>query len=480
MNDKIRKKKEFGDFQTPDYLAIQVCEKLKSIGIDADSIVEPTCGVGAFVIASRKIFPNAKIFGYEINSDYIKILDDKLSSTGNANIYIQQSDFFSTNWKENLTKINGKLLVIGNFPWVTNSTQGSLGSDNLPEKNNFLDFKGFDAITGKANFDISEWMLIENLSWFHNKNGTIAMLVKTAVARKIIAHAEKNNAHIVNASIYKINAKESFDASVDACLMVLVFDQESTPCYDYSIFDSLNAIDCTTIGHRDGLTISNLDDYNKFKNLLGSSNVKWRSGIKHDLSSVMELTRDERGYINGLNEYVDIEPDLLYPLMKGSDVGSGKEWRNKFVIVTQKTVGMDTSYIKEKYPKTWDYLLSHSERLDARGSTIYKKKPRFSIFGVGDYSFKTWKIAICGLYKNLSFRLVDPIEGKPVQFDDTVNFISFNSREEAENAYSYLTSDNVKKILNSLIFWDDKRPVKTSILNLLKWENSENQKTLFN
>ena len=188
----------------------------------------------------------------------------------------------------------------------------------------------------------------------------------------------------------------------------------------------------------------------------------------------MELTRDERGYINGLGEYVDIEPDILYPLMKGSDIGSGNEWRNKFAIVTQKAIGMDTSYIREKYPKTWNYLLSHSEKLDARGSSIYKKNPRFSIFGVGDYSFKMWKIAICSLYKNLSFRLVEPIERKPVQFDDTVYFISFNSKEEAENAYSYLTSDSVQKILNSLIFWGDKRPIKASILNLLKWEDSEN------
>lgn len=474
MNNKIRNKKEFGDFQTPDYFAIQVCEKLKNIGINADSIIEPTCGVGAFVIASRRIFPDAEIFGYEINKDYVEILDNKLSSIGNTNIHIKQSDFFSTNWKENLSKINDKLLVIGNLPWVTNSTQGSLRNNNLPEKNNFLGFKGVDAITGKANFDISEWMLIENLSWFHNKNGTIAMLVKTAVARKIIAYAKKSNAHLINASIYKINAKELFNASVDACLMVLVFDQKSTPCYDCSVFDSLNTTDCTTIGHRDGLTISNLDDYNQLKNLLGSSSIKWRSGIKHDLSSVMELTRDERGYINGLGEYVDIEPDILYPLMKGSDIGSGNEWRNKFAIVTQKAIGMDTSYIREKYPKTWNYLLSHSEKLDARGSSIYKKNPRFSIFGVGDYSFKMWKIAICSLYKNLSFRLVEPIERKPVQFDDTVYFISFNSKEEAENAYSYLTSDSVQKILNSLIFWGDKRPIKASILNLLKWEDSEN------
>ena len=129
--------------------AIQVCEKLKNIGINADSIIEPTCGVGAFVIASRKIFPDAEIFGYEINKDYVEILDNKLSSIGNTNIHIKQSDFFSTNWKESLSKINDKLLVIGNLPWVTNSTQGSLRSNNLPEKNNFLGFKGVDAITEK-------------------------------------------------------------------------------------------------------------------------------------------------------------------------------------------------------------------------------------------------------------------------------------------------------------------------------------------
>ena len=111
MNNKIRNKKEFGDFQTPDYFAIQVCEKLKNIGINADSIIEPTCGVGAFVIASRKIFPDAEIFGYEINKDYVEILDNKLSSIGNTNIHIKQSDFFSTNWKENLSKINDKLCL---------------------------------------------------------------------------------------------------------------------------------------------------------------------------------------------------------------------------------------------------------------------------------------------------------------------------------------------------------------------------------
>ena len=37
----------------------------------------------------------------------------------------------------------------------------ALASPNLPSKSNFQNRKGLDAVTGKANFDISEWMLIQ-------------------------------------------------------------------------------------------------------------------------------------------------------------------------------------------------------------------------------------------------------------------------------------------------------------------------------
>ena len=32
---------------------------------------------------------------------------------------------------------------------------------NLPEKKNFMGLRGMDARTGKSNFDIAEWMLIQ-------------------------------------------------------------------------------------------------------------------------------------------------------------------------------------------------------------------------------------------------------------------------------------------------------------------------------
>ena len=174
----------------------------------------------------------------------------------------------------------------------------------------------------------------------------------------------------------------------------------------------------------------------------------------------MELTCTAEGLINGLGEAIDIEPDYLFPLLKGSDIGSDKPWRQKFVLVTQKFVGEKTDQIRENAKKTWNYLDAHASVLDARGSTIYKKTPRFSIFGVGDYAFRPWRIAICGLYKNLNFRLIGPINGKPVMFDDTVYYISFDTEHDAQEVLDLLKLEPSIKLLSSLIFWDENGQLK--------------------
>ncbi len=477
MNDTKKKKIEFGDFQTPFSLAKTVCNRLKDIGLNPKVIVEPTCGVGAFLLSSFDSFESAEtIVGYEINENYLAELDASLTKCINTNkVTIKQGDFFSIDWSKELLFSNGELLVIGNFPWVTNSGIGSIGGSNLPVKSNFLKHSGFDSISGKANFDISEWMLLEVMSWFALRKGSIAMLVKTAVARKILSHAENQKACLVSSLIYKIDAKKEFNASVDACLLVMSFDFKAEEfVYDYEVFDSLDAKQSHTVGHRNGFTISDLISFNEYFYLFGNSPIKWRSGVKHDCSSVMELTRIGDKYQNGLGEVVSLENDYVYPLLKGSDIGSDKKWREKFVIVTQKKVGEDTDTIATIAPKTWQYLNANKELLNARGSSIYVKNPKFSVFGVGDYAFNDWKIAICALYKNFEFRLVSPIEHKTVMFDDTVYYISFKNREEAEIVFSKITSKEGLNFLKSLIFFDEKRPVKTGLLNVFDWTKVTN------
>jgi len=66
--------------------------------------------------------------------------------------------------------LKGRILAIGNFPWVTNSQQARIGGAKLPKKNHFQNYNGLAAIAGKSNFDISEWMLIQVVHWLQNRD----------------------------------------------------------------------------------------------------------------------------------------------------------------------------------------------------------------------------------------------------------------------------------------------------------------------
>ncbi|NMG58905.1 hypothetical protein E1H12_10350 [Geitlerinema sp. P-1104] len=49
----------------------------------------------------------------------------------------------------------------------------------------------------------------------------------------------------------------------------------------------------------------------------------------------------------------------------------------------------------------------------------------------------------------------------------TVNFLSFDSQAEAEFILELLTSKPAQSCLDSMIFWDDKRPITIDILRRL-------------
>lgn len=464
------KKIEYGDFQTPKELADLVCQKLVEIDVSPDYVIEPTCGLGTFLEAATAKFDKVvKFIGIDVNAEYLSQLRTRSKTFFHSErLDIREGDFFKFGWNKLIKDLDGEILVLGNFPWVTNATQGMIGGSNLPNKSNFQNHSGFDAMTGRSNFDISEFMLMKVAEWFQQRHGHLAMLVKTSVARKFLSHLHRTKAGLSNSAIYSIDTMKYFGAAVDACLLYCRFDR-LLHNYDYDVFESLFSQTRYRVGHRHGLTVKDLDTFEKLSYLLGNSREKWRSGIKHDCSEIMELTKKDGKLFNGLDEPVDIEDDFVYPLIKGSDVANDRvSITNRFMLVTQKNVGEPTRLIKTIAPKTWAYLEEHADYFDSRKSKIYQNNPRYSIFGIGSYTFAPWKIAICGLYKNLNFRLVGQLQNKPVVFDDTVYFLSFDGYEEARKVFDFLYSKDTQNFLSTLIFWDDKRPIKTSILNSLK------------
>lgn len=464
-------KLEFGDFQTPLELAEKVCQKLQVLGIKPNTIIEPTCGVGAFVRASAQSFPSSKIIGLDINQTYLDELEQHLPN--HPRVTKMQADFFAYDWQTLVDNQQGSILVLGNFPWVTNSRQGTLGVSNLPDKTNFQNHIGLEALTGKSNFDISEWMLIEAASWLKERGGYIAMLCKTSVARKFLYHLRSEKYGVERTLMFGINTQKYFNAATHACLFVCELSA-GVSNYDCEVFETLDSKTFYEVGQRSSLLVKDIQTFEKLGHLLGSNTYKWRSGVKHDASEIMELQKTASGFVNGLGEGVDIETEYLFPLLKGSDVANGRTTTTqRYVLVTQQFVGEATDAIVQLAPKTWNYLETHATRLDNRKSRIYKDAPRFAMFGVGNYTFAPWKIAICSLYKKLEFRLIGTIEGKPVVFDDTVYFLGFETEKEAKRTLELLNMKDSKDFLNSLIFWDEKRPIKTAILNSLDLKRLE-------
>ena len=464
---------EYGDFQTNSGLANKVTLHLASKNISPEVVIEPTCGKGNFIIASLQNFKEIKnVFGVEIYKPYVwetkfNIVDFFLSNpnSNKPEISIVHCNVFDFDFKAIAKKYSTKdILVIGNPPWVTNSKLGSLNSTNLPKKTNFKNHSGLDAMTGKGNFDIAEFITLTMVETFQNMKGNLLLLVKNSVIKNIVFDQNKNRYKISAIEKYCIDSKKEFNVSVEAALFYCKLN--SLPTYDCTEFNFYNNQKSQLkFGWLNEKFVSNIDTYIHAKEIDGECPFVWRQGLKHDCSTVMELDKVNGHYINGLNEEVKLEDGLVYGILKSSDLKNTViNQTRKFTIVTQKKVGQETKYIKTEYPKTYQYLTQHQANFEARKSSIYNNKPLFSIFGIGDYSFKPFKVAISGLYKTFHFTLILPQDNKPVMLDDTCYLIGFDKIEFAVYALILLNSNTTVQFLQSVTFSDAKSTFTKDVL----------------
>lgn len=464
---------EYGDFQTNHDLANKVVLLMAYKRISPEVIIEPTCGKGNFIVASLCNFNNIKkIYGVEIYKPYVweakfSIIDFFLSNPtqNKPDISIAHCNVFDYNFKAiALSHSTNDILVIGNPPWVTNSKLGSLNSNNLPKKSNFKNHGGLDAMTGKGNFDIAEFITLSMIKTFHHLKGNLVLLVKNSVIKNIVFDQNKNKYKIGSVEKYRIDSKKEFDVSVEAALFFCSFN--SIPAFDCNEFDFYNSnIYKLKFGWLNDKFVSNIANYIHTKEIDGRCPLVWRQGLKHDCSTIMELDKINGLYINGLNEEVKLEDGLVYGILKSSDLKKTVlNKTRKFTIVTQKKVGQETGYIKTEYPKTYQYLLQHKTIFEARKSSIYKNKPLFSIFGIGEYSFKKYKVAISGLYKTFRFTLILPQNSKPIMLDDTCYLLGFDRIEFAVYTLILLNSEKTVHFLQSITFPDSKRTFTKEVL----------------
>ncbi|WP_405293040.1 hypothetical protein [Methanobrevibacter sp.] len=442
-NYKKYNEEKFGDYQTPLFFTDKICEYLKNnLKITPDIIIEPTCGTGNFLKSSSKFFPEKPLYGIEIDSSKLDQVDTTI-----PNLILKNEDIITFKF-DNINK-NNSFLIIGNPSWIT--------EDNISKINSKSNFD----IAKNNHFDITESIISKMINIFKNTQSTIAFICQTNTSRNVFIKMIKTNVPYSFIKQINFDSLEIFNINADTCLFILQFGGKplTNKTCDVSNFSNPEKV-LYAFGFISDKFYSNVDNIHQIE---GKCQMEWRQGVKHDCAKIMELSYKDNKLTNKNNEEVIIENTLVYPLLKSGDLKKPiiKD-SSKYVIITQKKIKQDTTYIKKEAPKTWNYLNRNKEHFDKRKSVIYKNTPQFSIYGIGDYSFKKYKVAISGFCKNPVFSLV--YSEKTFMLDDGCYYLSFNDYDYAYITMLILNSKLVKKFLENIAFLDAKRPYAKNTL----------------
>ena len=173
-----------------------------------------------------------------------------------------------------------------------------------------------------------------------------------------------------------------------------------------------------------------------------------------------------------------VEPDLVYPLIRGRDV---KKWyvefKDRHIILPSDSKGnnLDPTTIRSKYPNAYRYFYKFFNDLINRGGEPYKSKlkpyknlplekaeklapPFYWVFNVGP-SLAPYKVlwgaisgAITGKALSFACAVAEPVNEKPMILDHSVILIPIKTANEAYYIAGVLNSTISRSIIASYTY----------------------------
>jgi hypothetical protein len=162
-------------------------------------------------------------------------------------------------------------------------------------------------------------------------------------------------------------------------------------------------------------------------------------------------------------EGVWIEADVLFPLLRGREIGRYcTEPAGWYQIVPNRHYAKFETEEKfaEKYPATYSYLLNYDDLLPGRSTyrRYQQGLPIYSIYCVGEYSFSTYKVVWPEQQNPNSFRAAVVTEAansivpnKVIVPDHKVYFATTDSLDEAHYLCAFLNSHPVRTWLGGFL-----------------------------
>jgi hypothetical protein len=154
-----------------------------------------------------------------------------------------------------------------------------------------------------------------------------------------------------------------------------------------------------------------------------------------------------------------VEPDLLYPLVRWSDLARYGALPRYHLLVVQdieRRVGMDESLLARRFPLTHAYLRHFEPLLISRAAyrRYQRGQPFYSMYNVGPYTAAEHKVIWRRMDKRLTAAVVgaaeNPLIGRrPVVPQETCVLVACESAEESHYLAAILNSDPAGRLLDS-------------------------------
>ncbi len=143
----------------------------------------------------------------------------------------------------------------------------------------------------------------------------------------------------------------------------------------------------------------------------------------------------------------EIEPDLLYPLVRWIDVDRWSARPSAHLLLAQDPqtrTGLDEQHFRRDYPRTFHYLQRFAPLLTARAAyrRYQDRQPFYSMYNVGPYTLAAAKVIWRRMDRKIRAAVVelwdDPLLGlRPVVPQETCVLVACASGDEAHYLWRF-------------------------------------------
>ena len=153
----------------------------------------------------------------------------------------------------------------------------------------------------------------------------------------------------------------------------------------------------------------------------------------------------------------EIEPDLLYPLVRWIDVDRWSARPSAYLLLAQDPqtrTGLDEARFRRDYPRTFAYLQRFEPLLTGRAAyrRYQDRQPFYSMYNVGPYTLAAAKVIWRRMDRRIRAAVVEPLDDpllgrRPVVPQETCVLIACASGDEAHYLCALLNSSLVHDLV---------------------------------